>query len=101
MDKAKEIVVDVDFYMHGQVPEKIVENARAWKTIFVAPRLETSSPRIVCVKTVFVMEEPVRIKYVIDDVGRTPAEIKAYMHKLAKEDGCDLNQAVKRAFGED
>jgi len=104
MTNPKEVVVDVDFYERNNVPKKIREDAYQTETDFTkrGDGLEHQLvPKIVSVKTVFVMSEPVRIKYVIEDVGSTPAEIKAYMHKLAKDDGCDLNEAVKRAFGDD
>ncbi|MCJ7816415.1 MAG: hypothetical protein MUP55_01030 [Candidatus Aenigmarchaeota archaeon] len=100
MTEPKEIVVDVDFYQFDNVPEKIMKEAEVKGEVRLPPLIPRMMP-IVAVKTVFVMSNPVRIKYIIETVGWTPAEIKAYMHKLAKEDGCDLNQAVKRAFGED
>lgn len=39
--------------------------------------------------------------YQFDHVGRTPNEIRDYFHRLAAEDGVDLNEAAKRAWGDD
>jgi hypothetical protein len=34
-----------------------------------------------------------------EKVGHTPSDISNWMRKIAAEDGCDLNEAMRRAFG--
>lgn len=38
--------------------------------------------------------------YVFEPVGSSPRDILAHLHKVAREEGVDLNEAAKRAFAE-
>ncbi len=49
---------------------------------------------------IIVTTECCPVLYAFEAVGSSPEEILAYMKKVARRDGVDLNNAVKRAFAE-
>lgn len=43
-------------------------------------------------------DRPPKITYEFVKVGNTPDDIIQFMHQLAREDGVDLNEVMKKAF---
>jgi len=81
-------VVNVDVYPAGKLPSHLAEEAK--RQGFQADR------GLIAVKTL-IGSPP---SYEFDIVGSSPTQVKAFMVKLAKEDGVDLNEAVRAAFAE-
>ena len=81
-------VVNIDFYPAGKLPSPLAQEAQ--RQGFRASR------GLVAVKTL-IGSPP---SYEFEEVGSNPSQVKAYMVKIAKEDGADLNEAVKAAYAE-
>ena len=89
------IVCNIDFYCAGvSLPRPLTEEAT--RQGFTVPE-----GTLVAVRTLVDSHGPGPISYQFDRVGNSPREIKAYMHRLAVEDGADLNEVAKRAFADD
>ena len=82
-------VIDIDFYVADRLPGRLTEYAK--QQGFHAEK------KIIAVKT---LAGP-STTYKFENVGSVPQDFIDYMHLLAKQDGFDLNDVIKRAFGED
>jgi len=82
-------VVNVDFYEARRLPDCLAKDARKQ-----GMKLESG---IISVKTLIGSPPTYSYEY----VGKTPEEVRKYMTRLAKDDGIDLSDAVKKAFSED
>ena len=100
-------VVGISFYVREKLPVELM-------SIAMRKGLDCGPMDIVAVKTVFVgysyNREGDRIPgsvmtYEFDVIGTssegtpTPKGIQNYMAKLALEDGTDINEALRKAFG--
>jgi len=88
LKRDQSVVVDIDFYVWQTLPPKIKDYCG------VDGKIEG----VIGVRTILVPGKGVR--YQLDELGSTPEEICEYMHKLAREEGRDLNEVMKRAFGD-
>jgi len=78
-------------------------------TFFKGEGLEVSARRPVVISIRFVLEgDLIFAEKTLDNgamskeqVGRTPAAICGWMRMLAEDDGIDLNEALRKAFGRD
>ncbi len=89
MNSSKGKVVGISFYLADRLPLPLAEEARV-------QGLDTMEG-LVAVKTR--IGPP--LTYDFESVESTPEGIRRYMGRLALEDGTDLNEALRRAFGEE
>lgn len=80
-------VVDIDFFTIATLPPRLAVMAKEQGT-------QLGSDLIV-VKT-----KCCPPSYEFESIGSSPEEILAHMEKVAREDGVDLGNAVKKAFSE-
>ncbi len=83
-------VIDIDFYTANSLPPRLQAYAREQKFV--------PCDGIFAVKTLVESGKPPA--YVFHNIGKSPADIKAFMHRLAAEDGADLDDVVRRAFSD-
>lgn len=90
-------VVGISFYVREKLPVELM-------SIAMRQGLDCGPMDIVAVKTVFT-GGPVAMTYEFDVIETssegtpTPKGIQNYMAKLALEDGTDINEALRKAFG--
>ncbi len=82
-------VVGISFFLAEKLPQPLAEVAKA-QDFGVSEGLIAVKTRIGSPPT-----------YEFEEVGSTSKDIKAYMGKLAHEDGTEIDDALKRAFGTD
>lgn len=88
------IPLSFDFFTYETLP--VVYKALAKKQGFKVRKDE-----VVAVKQVCIEWETCSYECQFYHVGKTPDSVQKFFHKLAKEDGFDLNEVVKKAWGEE
>ena len=85
MSSAK--VVQINLFMANNLPSRLSKAAKEQKVDL--------GKGVVAVKTV--ISSPPSYEFI--PVGTKPAEIQAFVQKLAKQDGVELSAAVQKALG--
>lgn len=91
-------VVNIDFYQRDSMPPALVAEL-VRRRVKVPPHL-SGKPVLVAVRTWVKPDALATPSYDFEFLGTMPKDIIRYFHKLAQEDGMDLNEVLKKAFGE-
>jgi len=82
-------VADIEFYRKESLPKFLAEEAKKQEIELadgiVAVKLLIASPP----------------KYEFFSIGKNPANVKKFFHQLARDDGGDLNEIVKKLITEE
>ncbi len=89
-------VVGISFYVRDSMPGPLL--SEAMRQGFDCGRFDLVAVKTRVGKVPFT-SGAVGLVYDFEVVEATPAAIRDYMAKLALEDGEDINEALKRAFG--